>query len=293
MEVEGAKRIFERSILKRKLRYTEFYGDGDSKSHPAVKDTYPGVIVKKLECVGHVQKRVGTRLRNLKKNCKGFGGKGKLTNDIIDRLQNYYGIAVRQNKNDLQGMKKAILATLFHVASSDKNNYHTAYCPPGANSWCRFRKDSTTYKSGPGLPIKIIAALKPIYNDLSADDLLSKCLHGKTRNQNESFNATIWERLPKSKYSSFQQLEFGVYDAAAHFNIGQKASILVYEKLNMVPGKYTLKGCATRNKKRLFHAAYKNKDVSKKRRKVIRGKKKKKEDKDEDREGILYDAGAF
>ena len=32
MEPEGAKRIWERSIRKNILRYTEFYGDGDSKS---------------------------------------------------------------------------------------------------------------------------------------------------------------------------------------------------------------------------------------------------------------------
>ena len=32
MGPEGAKRIWERSIWKNKLRYTEFYGDGDSKS---------------------------------------------------------------------------------------------------------------------------------------------------------------------------------------------------------------------------------------------------------------------
>ena len=40
MEPEGAKRIFQRSKEKNNLRYNEFYGDGDSKSFPAVKDTY-------------------------------------------------------------------------------------------------------------------------------------------------------------------------------------------------------------------------------------------------------------
>ena len=49
----------------------------------------------KKECVGHVQKRVGTNLRNLKKEHKRIGGKGKLTNSAIDKLQNYYGIAIR------------------------------------------------------------------------------------------------------------------------------------------------------------------------------------------------------
>ena len=91
MEPVGAKRMFERSIQKHSLRYTEFYGDGDSKSFPTVENVYDDVTVKKLECIGHIQKRVGTRLRKLRQNVKGIGGKEKVTNAVIDRLQNYYG----------------------------------------------------------------------------------------------------------------------------------------------------------------------------------------------------------
>ena len=39
MEKAGAQIIFQRSITDRKFKYTEFYGDGDSKSFSAVKDT--------------------------------------------------------------------------------------------------------------------------------------------------------------------------------------------------------------------------------------------------------------
>ena len=67
MEVTGAKRIFYPSIKNRGLRYTRYLGDGDSKGFESVKSVYLGAQVEKLECVGHVQKRVGTRLRNLKK----------------------------------------------------------------------------------------------------------------------------------------------------------------------------------------------------------------------------------
>ena len=84
MEPEGAKRIWERSIRKNKLRYTEFYRDRDSKSFLAVKETYKGTKIKKLENVGNVQKRVGFRLSNLKENFKGLSGKGKVTNAMID-----------------------------------------------------------------------------------------------------------------------------------------------------------------------------------------------------------------
>ena len=84
----------------------------------------------------------------------------------------------------------------------------------------------------------------------------------------------IWDRLPKAKYSGLSQLRFGIYDAVSNFNIGRKASVLTYEKLGMVPGRYMLKGCTKTNKKRLFHSNYQNKETSKNHRKIIRGARK-------------------
>ena len=244
MEVTGAKRIFSRSIESYKLRYTEFLGDGDCKSHSSIKNMYDGVEVTKLECVGHIQKRVGSRLRQLKKAQTNLGGKGKLTYNIIDKLQNYYGIAVRSNIGDLEGMKKAISASLFHVASSAKENWHV-HCPDGESSWCQFKKDiatgKNTYKPGQGLTQEIIMHVKPIFQDLSKDALLERCLHGRTQNANESFNSTVWKRIPKATYVSLQTFKFGVFDAVAHFNIGAKAAVLVFEKLGMIPGRYMTK----------------------------------------------------
>ena len=64
---------------------------------------------------------------------------------------------------------------------------------------------------------------------------------GKTLNANESFNSIIWERIPKNTFVTLSNLQFGVYDGAAHCNIRMKASVLIYEKLNFVsvaPGWY-------------------------------------------------------
>ncbi|GFW05000.1 uncharacterized protein TNCV_597941 [Trichonephila clavipes] len=97
MEIVGVSRIFLRSEKNHRLQYTQYYGDGDSKSFMSVKDTYGLNRVTKFECIGHVQKRVDSRLRKLKTKTKGLSGKGKLTDNFIDRLQNYYGIAVRSN----------------------------------------------------------------------------------------------------------------------------------------------------------------------------------------------------
>jgi len=42
------------------------YDDSGSKTHLAVNEIYPNITVRKLECIGHVQKQVGGRLRKLK-----------------------------------------------------------------------------------------------------------------------------------------------------------------------------------------------------------------------------------
>ena len=91
-----------------------------SKFYDEVNYIYPGTIVQKFECVGHYQKRVGNRLCKLRIRTKGLGGKNKkvqtkdkgkwkvtkaksrLTDSGIDKLQNYFGIALRSNVVDLQ-----------------------------------------------------------------------------------------------------------------------------------------------------------------------------------------------
>ena len=99
----------------------------------------------------------------------------------------------------------------------------------------------------------------------------------------------IWDRIPRTKYCSFRQLEFGVYDAVANFNIGRKATVLTYEHLHMLPGVFLLEGCNKLNRKWLYLAEYKNSSPAKKRRKVIRGSKKQRLDKDSENEGKLYE----
>ena len=117
IEVQGAVDMWRRSE-ERQLRYLTFIGDGDCKAHKAVMESQPygpAVPVQKEECVGHVQKRVGTRLRDLKKRLAGqklsdgkpISGSGRLPDRMIDLLQTYFGKAVRENTGDLQRMAKA------------------------------------------------------------------------------------------------------------------------------------------------------------------------------------------
>ena len=65
---------------------------------------------------------MGSRLRTLQKEKKGLRGKGKFTKHMIDKLQNYNGIAIRENTMNLTKMKKAVHATLLMLYLLPKMN---------------------------------------------------------------------------------------------------------------------------------------------------------------------------
>lgn len=67
MEPTGILDMF-RASLESNIRYTRLIADGDTKTHALVLEEQPygSTLVEKCDCVGHVQKRMGTALRNLK-----------------------------------------------------------------------------------------------------------------------------------------------------------------------------------------------------------------------------------
>ena len=75
------------------------------------------------------------------------------------------------------------------------------------------------------------------------------------------------------------------------YNYGRKATLDIFEKLNIAPGFYTKQMC--QSMKRKYSAGYKNMDITKKRRKIIRGNKKKKGEKLLNVEGVSYEPGGF
>ena len=57
---------------------------------------------------------MGKRLRQLRKTVKGLGGNKRLTDAMIDKIQNYYGIAIRHNAGkDVKTMKEGFFGGLF------------------------------------------------------------------------------------------------------------------------------------------------------------------------------------
>lgn len=291
METVGATRIFSRSEETRELKYVKYYGDGDSKAYLCVRDMYGQNSVCKMECIGHIQKRVGTRLRNLKTKCKGLSGKGKLTDTFIDRLQNYYGIAIRANVGNLKSMQQNVIAALFHCASNSKKPMH-GQCPPGENSWCFYQRCLAQKKpvceKYPGLPQSVLNIIKPVYMELCSKELLGKCLHGKTQNANESFNGVIWQRIPKEVFVSLKTVILGAYDAVIQFNSGYEGCLEVLRRMDIKNfGFYTCNGYRVLDKTRITDSERHATPVAKKRRKILRAIRKNKTN------STVYKAGAF
>lgn len=71
MEGEIAKDIFCRSVEKYNLRYVNFIGDGDTNSFKKTFEARPygDLDIKKIECVGHVQKKNGQEVARPEEKC--------------------------------------------------------------------------------------------------------------------------------------------------------------------------------------------------------------------------------
>ena len=306
MDASGMLAIFERSVQNYSVRYTEFLGDGDSKSHKLIVEeaVYGPVEVRKLECVGHVQKRLGSRLRSLKKRTgqtrlqdgKPIGGRGRLTDNVIDKLQVYYGKAIRNNTHDIQAMENAVMAIWHHTQSTADSPDHDL-CPPGESSWCGFQRDvaqgTSDYRHNHPLPMAVANAIYPTFEALSEQSLLACCLHGGTQNQNEAINALIWQRATKETHSGLAVVELATFLAVSHFNNGTISIILVLRNLGIDPGFHCIKACRKQDNNRIRHSRRNSSERAKKRRKQIRNFKKGYSDTLEAIEGQQYGAGAF
>ncbi|CAB4031013.1 Hypothetical predicted protein [Paramuricea clavata] len=175
MEKEAARILWSRSVDKHKFRHIDMVCDGDSKAYGEVWDIYGVCDdcekyenmdkqsaeyqkwlkskahatwerehstsnenchrVSKLDCVGHVQKRMGKNLIALSGKSKLADGKpvggraGRLTRPMIDKLQKYYGNAIRRcvdkkakSKQEVEDAVKRMQCALYVTIATMVND---------------------------------------------------------------------------------------------------------------------------------------------------------------------------
>ena len=84
----------------------------------------------------------------------------------------------------------------------------------------------------------MVEVIKPVFEALSADDLLDHCLEGATQNQKESINAAVWGLCPKESLAGLNSVETACAMAVAHFNDGAHSSANILKKCGLNPGRY-------------------------------------------------------
>ena len=309
MEREAALRMWSRSIIVNGMRYISMISDGDAKTITDIvkMDPYPGIVVEKHECVNHVAKRLGSRLKKLVKWLSSLKGKdrvtlagkghGKLRPEVITKLQRYYTKAIRSN-NTVPGMKKAIMAILDHCRSTENNQHHDN-CPTGPDSWCFVQKNAAL-----GLPIGshadfiktplcdlVAENIRPIFEELSEDDLLKRCLLQATQNSNESLHSVIWARCPKHIFVCRPRLNIAVALGCCEYSWGSVATRQFLRVLNLNIGEETQKRGEKRDHSRLVKAESAHTEKAKRHRIVRADAKQRYEAVLLEKFGVLYGAG--
>lgn len=77
-----------------------------------------------------------------------------------------------------------------------------------------------------------------MFETLTQDSLLQKCVHGGTQNTNEAFHHLIWERCPKTGFCGHRRIDLAVADATIVYNDGERKRLDIFEALAIKPGHY-------------------------------------------------------
>lgn len=171
-------------------------------------------------------------------------------------------------------------------------------CPTGEDSWCWWQawesyadgmNDDLTHDE----PLHPLVAqhILPIYEDLSRDDLLERCLGGHTQNNNECLNALIWKFAPKHLFSGKETVEIATYLAISIFNEGFTSILRVMTELGITIGRQSYDYTEFVGKRRKKKA---DKDAAKATKEARRARKQQlaeQEDMQEDADDLVYGAG--
>ncbi|GFT19374.1 uncharacterized protein TNCV_2533081 [Trichonephila clavipes] len=206
-------------------------GDGDTKIFNALSENKPygdDHLIEKIECVGHVQKRMGTRLRKLKlvyskkklSDGKTIGGKGRLTDSLIDKFAHYYGNAIRCNSTSVKEMRKTIWAVRGHSCSTDDEPMHW-FCPTNPNTWCKYNAAINNYLQNYKHKLSVAKAVRDKF-------------------------------CPKTIGSSLQIPEIAANLATSVFNDGNQILITILEKFGLKINRNVCVSLAERDNRRIF-----------------------------------------
>ena len=278
MEPAAAMLIWSRSIQKRKLCYTTFIGDGDSKSFQQVcnLNPYNGTPIRKEECLAHVSKRLKKTLCTVKMNTKNHSYiQHKLTDPKATYISSNYSKAILQHK----GQSPATIAERLNIFLSHASGRH-GHCP--MNTWCQWRQTSTSSKQPPTAQTNFsqldIDKTKEAFQTYATEEFCSHVTLGMTQNANESLHKVIWNFCPKAKYVSPQSVAISTAVAVTVFNEGELSIYGFMKDLQLHPTFLAFRSLCKREDNKVKNRTYfrkKNMDRQTRRHKLAKERREK------------------
>ena len=248
----AANEIWMRSVDRNKIVYSTYVGDGDSSSFKNLckSDPNKGVeLVRKDECLGHVQKRLK---KHLKKKSISFY---KISASKVERVGQLYALVVSQNKGKTSEQIQTALWNLPEHLVENRVN-----CPFATDSWCYYQAALAANSNDPSFQIPPLRAAylndseygraKKFFSTFASLSMCGALNMGQTRNTNEYLHSIIWHNSPKAKYVEQKSIEASTALAVSTFNGGAMALASVLNAMSITPSYNTLRHFAKRDRDR-------------------------------------------
>ena len=209
MEADACAELVKTCENVNKAQVNVLVGDADSSTIAKVRGKVKHTV-EKWSDITHAKKAFGGSLYGLQKKHK------ELSTKVINYLQKCFSYAIKQNKDDPQGIRKNLRAIVLHAFGNHSS------C---GISWCKYLKD----------PVGDRHTTLPHGKDLEGEELkkdlmqvtevycqnAEKLVPLDSSQANEALNNTIGSKTPKiGHYGSSESNDYRVACAVGQKNIG-------------------------------------------------------------------------
>ncbi|GIY43294.1 uncharacterized protein CDAR_123881 [Caerostris darwini] len=165
----------------------------------------------------------------------------------------------------------------------------SAFSPPIEKAIEDGTIDEFDHKNPP-LNDKVLEVIKPIYESLSVDSLLERCLGSETQNNNESLNSLIWTFAPKHIHAGPKTIEIATFFAVSNFNEGFIPILKILDVMGITIGPDANAFAARRDEARIERSELRTSEASKEGRTARLHQRTSENEHFEVEEGFLYEA---
>ena len=139
----------------------------------------------------------------------------------------------------------------------------------------------------------VAVKIKPVFDQLSSNALLERCVDGFTQNAAESFNSVSWNLCPKRTFVGSTTVDLCAGLAVITYNDGHQKLEEVFLELGMKTGIHSNAFLKNQDKQRVQLSVKRASDAEKRIRQAKRKLRRETEDIAAEKEGKTYENGGF